>query len=374
MELKILDIKTGREVEKRITELNYSAEELEKGEHEHYMLKEILEQPRALRRALMQEREEIMRISLEILRARQVVITASGTSRHASLIGRYLFSKIANRFCEVVAASEFQYFSESIDKNTLVIAVSQSGETADVLQGVKRARECGARVLSVVNVVGSTLERMSDDVIHINAGPEIAVASTKAFINQLAVFYMLSYAMISKFEEIREKLRLLSVKIEHTIEENKEKLRRLAELTRDKKDFYYIARGINFAVACEGALKLKEISYVHAEGMPAGELKHGTLALIESGTPVVAIAPNDYTFTETLNNVEEARARGAFVIGVSDERSEIFDEHVVIPKVEEIFYPVVATVPLQLFAYYHAALRGLNPDKPRNLAKSVTVK
>ncbi|MFC1948176.1 glutamine--fructose-6-phosphate transaminase (isomerizing) [Chloroflexota bacterium] len=342
--------------------------------HVHYMSKEIYEEPDVIESAIQQDDKELMELALEILRSRQVVIIACGTSRHAGLIGRYLFSNLASKFCEVVMASEFEYFSESIDPNTVVIAISQSGETADVIAGVKMARAKGARVLSMVNVPGSTLTRMSDRVIYLNCGPEMSVAATKTFVAQLAIFYMLTFAMLNQIDKGRELLRVINKQISINLNTNGVKVRQLGNEIREKSDFYFLARGINFAVALEGALKLKEISYIHAEGMPAGELKHGTLALIDEGTPVLVICPKDNTYYDTLSNAMETKARGAFIIGLSDENNEIFDEWIEIPKVDEIFYPLVCVIPLQLLAYHAAVARGKNPDRPRNLAKSVTVK
>lgn len=364
----------GREIEKEFVALGWRPEEASKQGYPFFMLKEIMEQPQASCRTLVQDRGQIMEMALDILRARQVVLTACGTSRYAALIGRYLFSRLAGKFCDVVMGSEFHYFSDSIDKNTLVLAISQSGETADVMEGVRRARENGASVFSLVNVPGSSLARMSHQVLYLNCGPEIGVAATKSFASQLALFYMLAFAMVNRLEEGIDKLRAVFAMIEQNFTENGEKLKALAWQTRHKKDFYYIARGINFAVAAEGALKAKEVAYVHAEGMPAGELKHGTLALIQKGTPVVVICPRDYTFQETLANAAETRARGALVIGVSDEYNPIFHQWINLPRAEDIFYPLVAIVPLQLVAYHLAVARGKDPDKPRNLAKSVTVK
>ena len=364
----------GKPIEKGFTQVDWKWDEATKQGYDFFMMKEIMEEPQAIRCALMQDNRLITEMAMDILRARQVVITACGTSRYAALVGRYLFSKLAGKFCDVIMASEFHYFADSIDKNTLVIAVSQSGETADVIEGVKRARENGATIFSLVNMVGSSLARMSHRVIYLNCGPEIGVAATKSFVSQLAIFYLLAFTMANRLEEGVEKVRAICASIEECFGKNGQRLKRLAQQTKEKNDFYYIARGINFAISAEGALKLKELSYIHAEGMPAGELKHGTLALIEKGTPVVVICPKDYTFDETLANAAETKARGAFVIGVSDERSPIFDEWIEIPQVEEIFYPLVVIVPLQLLAYYLAVARGKDPDRPRNLAKSVTVK
>jgi glucosamine--fructose-6-phosphate aminotransferase (isomerizing) len=281
---------------------------------------------------------------------------------------------MGHTFSEVVMGSEFGYFSDSVTKETVIIAISQSGETADVMDGIRQAKLKGAKIFSIVNVVGSSLARASDKVLNMNCGPEIGVAATKSFTAQLCILYQLAYAMDNNLHEGQEKLRTLSTEIENDLDYYTAFIPALAHKMRDKKDFYFIARGINFAVASEGALKLKEISYVHAEGMSSGELKHGTLALIEAGTPVIAICPTDYTYEDSLANIMEVKARGAYVVGITDAQSQIFNDFIRIPKTEEILYPLVTTIPLQILAYYSALERGLDPDKPRNLAKSVTVK
>ncbi|OYT43404.1 MAG: hypothetical protein B6U88_01110 [Candidatus Aenigmarchaeota archaeon ex4484_56] len=372
MAIKIFDAKTGREIKKEIEYVKFE-ENNEKVEGEHYMLKEILEQPECVIRALEQDDEKLLEAVLDILRSKNVIFTACGTARYAAIIGRYIFSKISKKFAEVIMAHEFKYFMDSVDEDTIVIAISQSGETADTLEGVEKAKEKKAKIISIVNVVNSTLARISDRVFYLNCGPEVAVASTKAFISQLVVLYLLSFAAVNKTQECKNKLRDISKKIEETIQHNIEITKDLSEKLKNRNDFYYIARGIDFAIASEGALKLKEISYIHAEGMPAGELKHGTLSLIEKGTPVVVICPDDYTYDETINNAIEAKSRGGYIIGVSDKKNKIFDIWLKIPKVDEIFYPLVTIIPLQLLAYYLAVARGNNPDKPRHLAKSVTV-
>jgi glucosamine--fructose-6-phosphate aminotransferase (isomerizing) len=354
--------------------ITWELSEAGKGEYDHYMIKEIKEQPIVIRQALMQDTRQLNRMAIDILRAHQVIFVACGTSRFAALIGRYVFSKIGHTFSDVVMASEFGYFSDSVDKNTLVIAVSQSGETADVMDGVKQAKAKGATVYSIVNVEGSSLARMSDKALYLSCGPEIAVAATKSFTAQLCLLYLLAYAMDGRLSEGKEKLLEISSLIEHDLQTNNSEIFAIAEKLKDKRDFYYLARGINFAMAGEGALKLKEVCYVHAEGMPAGELKHGTLALIEEGTPVIAICPTDYTYTDTISNISEAMVRGATVIGISNANQSIFAEWIKIPEVEMIFYPLVTVIPLQLLAYHSAIVRGFDPDKPRNLAKSVTVK
>ena len=364
----------GNKLVKQARKLDQSWAESDKGAYQHFMLKEIMEQAQVLGRIANQDKQQFTEIALDILRARQVIITACGTSRYAALVGRYLFSRVGKKFCDVVMASEFGYFADSVDKNTVVIAVSQSGETADVVEGVKAARAVGAQVISIVNRPNSILTDLSHQVIYLNCGSEIAVAATKSFLSQLAIFYLLSFAMVNSFDQAAARLAELSGEVSKTLDWNKSELIKLSEKLKDKNDAYYIARGINFAIASEAALKLKEISYVHAEGMPAGELKHGTLALIEPGTPVVVICPDDYTFAETLSNAIETKSRGAYIIGVSDRESEVYDSWIKIPKVDELLYPMVAVVPLQLLAYYVAINRGCDPDRPRNLAKSVTVK
>ena len=362
------------EVIKKTELVNWEWKEGNKGDYDYFMIKEIEEQPRAIRQSLLQDERVLMKMAKTLLRARQVVFVACGTSRHAALIGRYAFSKIGHIFSDVVMGSEFGYFSESIDKGTIVIAISQSGETADVLSGVREAKANGATIFSLVNVVGSTLARLSDEVLYSNCGPEIAVAATKSFTAQLCLLYQLAFALDNRLQEGKSKLKELSKVVGSDLDLYSASLPALAYKLRNKTEFYYLARGVNFAVADEGALKLKEIAYVHAEGMPSGELKHGTLALIESGTPIIAICPLDYTYEDSMANLMEAKARGAYIVGVSNAQSNIFDDTIKISSCEEILYPLVTTIPLQIFAYYSAIARGFNPDKPRNLAKSVTVK
>jgi glucosamine--fructose-6-phosphate aminotransferase (isomerizing) len=338
------------------------------------ILKEIMEQPEAFRRATAQDKNLFNQLALDILRADNVIITACGSSRYAAIVGRYLFSEIGGEFCDVIMAPEFHYFSDSVDKNTVVVAVSHGSETADVVKGVEKARERGAKVFSIVNGEGVALSGLSDEVININAGSEIGVTATKSFSNQLAIFYLLAFAMANKFDVGVQKLLQISRELEQHLMYRNANLERLAENLKDRSDFYYIARGINYAIALEGALKLKELSRIHAEGLPAGELKHGTLALVDKNTPVGVICPKDHTFNETLTNAMQAKSRGAYIIGVSDEANDVFDFTIQIPKVEELFYPLVAVIPLQLLAYHLARSQGIDPDTPRNLAESVVGK
>jgi glucosamine--fructose-6-phosphate aminotransferase (isomerizing) len=365
---------SGEKLCKDTININIREQTADKQGYEFYMLKEILEQPQSLENAVAQNKEHFHSIALDILRAGQVIVTACGTSRYAALVGRYLFSKVGRKFCDVVMASEFGYFADSVDKNTVVLAISQSGETADVIEGVKKAKAAGAQIISIINRPMSMLSDLSDRVILLNCGPELCVAATKSFLSQLVVFYLLSYSMVNAFDEAVDTLNNLKGEISQAISWNNRSLEKLCKELKNKRDFYYIARGINFAIASEGALKLKEISYIHAEGMPAGELKHGTLALIEQDTPVVVISPDDYTYRETLSNAIEAKSRGAYIIAISDKENDIYDFWVKIPKVDELLYPIITVIPLQLLAYHMAVRLGYNPDRPRNLAKSVTVK
>lgn len=370
---EFFNLTSGDKIHKEHSVVNWSPEQATKAGHPHFLIKEIYEQPDVLRKALMQDESKLYKVARMINSAPRVCIVACGTSRHAALVGRYAISELSGKYCDVYMASEFQYFVDKLGKDTLVIAVSQSGETADVLNPVRIAKKNGSKVVSIVNVVGSSLDVLSDVSLYLNCGPEISVASTKAFTAQISIFYLIGYTLAYRLPEGLKKLSELSLMIKQVITDNEETVKELAQFLKDKSDMYYLARAINFAVAIEGALKMKEITYIHAEGMPAGELKHGTLALIDKGTPVVAIAPHDFTYEETVNNIHEVKARGGFVIGVTDHINGIFDVNLKIPRVDEILYPLLANIPCQLLAYYTAVARGCDVDKPRNLAKSVTV-
>jgi len=364
----------GRAVMRTAVPVDTTWGEADKEGHDHFMMKEILEQPDALLQTLKQDDHLLMSIAIEILRADNVIFTACGSSRHACLLGRLLFSQVAGKMSDVVMASEFKYFSDSATKHTVVIAVSQSGETADVLDGVRAAKAAGARIISVVNRPSSVLGDESDYVIGLNCGAEIGVAATKSFLCQVAVFYLLAHAMANRLKDGRVALQEAAAHVGNLLKTVNGSLEELMALYADHSDIYFIGRGMSFPLAIEGSLKMKEVSYIHAEGMPSGELKHGSIALIEEGTPVVALCPNDETHESVLSNAMEAKARGAYIIGVSDVESEVFDTWVQVPAVSGIQYPFVVSIPLQLMAYHMAVLRGCNPDRPRNLAKSVTVR
>ncbi|AFL96100.1 glucosamine-fructose-6-phosphate aminotransferase [Thermococcus cleftensis] len=376
-------LETGEPVEKEVREVEWTLEMAEKAGYPHFMLKEIYEQPRAVRDAMHGNVDAVRKAAEEIARYEKVFIVAMGTSYHAGLVGKYLFQRLANRVPIVEDASEFRYeFENVIDEDTLVIAITQSGETADTLAAMKLAKRKGAKVLAIVNVVGSMATRIADLTLYTHAGPEIGVAATKTYTTQLAVLTMLAIELArvlgtaddGYLSSLVDGLSRVPELMEEVLKHDAS-LRELAEGLAGKSDFFYIGRGVSVPTALEGALKLKEISYIHAEGLSAGELKHGPLALLEEGVPVVAIAPSGKTFEKMLGNIEESRARGAFIIGLGDreELGRVSDVLVQMPPMDELLTPIVYAVPLQLLAYHLAVLRGNDPDKPRNLAKSVTV-
>jgi len=315
---------------------------------------------------------------------KNITLIGCGTSWHAGLIGEYLLEEIARIPVEVEYASEFRYRNPVIGPDSLAIVISQSGETADTLAALREARQRGATVLGIVNVVGSTIAREADGGIYLHAGPEIGVASTKAFTSQVAVLVMFTVLMarlrgtlsLIEAREIIAALRKLPEQVERLLGLN-DPIRELAALYKDSTNFLYLGRGYNFPAALEGALKLKEISYIHAEGYPAAEMKHGPIALIDENMPVVVIAPNDAVYSKIVSNVEEVKARGGRIIAVvTDGNHELpgkVDHLITIPETIDLLTPILATVPLQLLAYHIAVMRGCNVDQPRNLAKSVTV-
>ncbi|ASJ02996.1 glutamine--fructose-6-phosphate aminotransferase [Thermococcus profundus] len=379
----VKNLDTGEVVEKQVQEIEWTLEMAEKAGYPHFMLKEIHEQPKAIRDAIHGNRGIISKVAEEIAGYDRVIFVAMGTSYHAALVGKYLFQRLAKRIPIVEEASEFRYeFEDLVDDGTLVIAITQSGETADTLAAMKLAKRKGAKVLAIVNVVGSMATRIADLTLYTHAGPEIGVAATKTYTTQLTVLTMLAIELARKLGtvdpeylgELERGLELVPDLVEDVLT-HEESLRELAEELKDKRDFFYIGRGAGFPTALEGALKLKEISYIHAEGLSAGELKHGPLALLEDGVPVVAINPSGKVFDKMVSNIEEARARGAMIISLSDreELSRVSDVLIKMPEVDELLSSIVYVVPLQILAYHLAVLRGNDPDKPRNLAKSVTV-
>ncbi len=359
-------------VQRTTSSLDWKSQNAELGTYPHYMLKEIMEQPAALRQGLNTVAAEKF---AEKIRGRRVMAIACGTARHSAVIGKHILNKLAGFPMEVMMAHEFVYFVDELDPNVIILAVSQSGETADVMECVRKAKKRGMQVISIVNVPSSTLARQSELVFYTNCGPEIAVASTKAFSNQVLAFYMIGLALAGKLE--KQKIGQIIGLLESKLSYFDIKAREIAGYIKNKQHVYMLGKGVNFPIALEGALKLKEVSYIHAEGMPSGELKHGTLALVEQGTPVVLLCPSDYTYHDSISNGLETKARGAYLIGISDKPHPGFNIWVQLPHLEavdNIFYPLLETIPLQLIAYHTAVALGRDVDKPRNLAKSVTVK
>ncbi|HJN56691.1 MAG: glutamine--fructose-6-phosphate transaminase (isomerizing) [Candidatus Woesearchaeota archaeon] len=383
----------GKTIDKKIHEIKWDSELAEKGGFKHYMLKEIHEQPRAITETLngrvengnVNLSEEINLSEQELRKIKRIVIVACGTSWHAALAGEFMLEELAKIPVEVEYASEFRYRNPIIDEGTLVIAISQSGETADTLAAIREAKEKNAKILSIINVKGSSIERESDSVLYTYAGPEIGVASTKAFTTQLIVLYIFTLFMSGlrktldkeKIKGLIERLRKLPLQMDALLN-NDEEIRKIADIYKSRKNALFLGRGVNFPIALEGALKLKEVSYIHAEGYPAAEMKHGPIALIDREMPVVFVAPKDiYTYKKVLGNIEEVKARGgiAIVIATEDDKEikKKADHVIYIPKNLYTLSSILAVIPLQLLAYYVAVDRGLDPDKPRNLSKSVTV-
>ncbi|UCC43540.1 MAG: glutamine--fructose-6-phosphate transaminase (isomerizing) [Candidatus Zixiibacteriota bacterium] len=376
----------------QIQEISWSLDQIEKSGYDHFMLKEIHEQPSTLRNAIrgrLSHDDGIARLNglnlhaEELRRIRRVIITACGTSWHAALIGKYLIEEAARIPVEVEYASEFRYRSPIIDDSTVLFAVSQSGETADTLAAMREAGQRGCTVLGIVNVVGSTIARESDGGVYIHAGPEIGVASTKAFTSQVMVLTMISSLLcrmrqcsVQQGRELIQGIEKIPQQVEQILS-TEQVIKDIASIYYRVDNFLYLGRGINFPVALEGALKLKEISYIHAEGYPAAEMKHGPIALIDENMPVVVIALKDPVYDKVMSNIAEVRARNGKIIAIATEGdTEIAERvnHVIyIPHTLRQLTPLLSVIPLQLLAYHIAVLRGCHVDQPRNLAKSVTV-
>ncbi|HTY00117.1 MAG TPA: glutamine--fructose-6-phosphate transaminase (isomerizing) [Bacteroidota bacterium] len=379
-------------VEKEIEEITFELAQIERGGFDHFMLKEIHEQPETIRNAmrgrLNPEEAEVTLGGLrdvhdKLINARRVILVACGTSWHAGLVGEYMLEEIAKIPTEVEYASEFRYRHPVIKPDDVVFCISQSGETADTLAAMREAKAKGATVLGIVNVVGSSIARESDGGVYIHAGPEIGVASTKAFTSQLTVLSLITVMLARARGMSKADARVLTEEIANLPEKvaqvlkNVETVKAVANEFRDIQNFLYLGRGANFPVALEGALKLKEISYIHAEGYPAAEMKHGPIALIDDHMPVVFVVPKDAIYEKVLSNIQEVRARKGRVIAIANEDDTEIDklaEFVIrVPRTYGFFGPIVNVIPLQLMAYYMAVARGCNVDQPRNLAKSVTV-
>lgn len=383
----------GTPISKKVFEVNWNAEAAEKGGFEHFMLKEIYEQPKALRDTMTSRLDaeaktigfpELNWTAEELREINKIFIVACGTAYHAGIVGKYYLEQLARVPVEVDIASEFRYRDPLVDGNSLTIVISQSGETSDTLAALREAKRLGSRTLAVTNVVGSSIAREADQVVYTYAGPEIAVASTKAYTTQLLAMLMLAIYVgrlrgsmsAEREQELVQGLTFVPEQI-HKMLENVDQIKVFAREYGSSEDAFFLGRSLDYAVALEGALKLKEISYIHAEAYAAGELKHGTLALIVSGVPVIVLATQMDVYDKTVSNLQEVKAREAVVIAIGfegDTSLEKYADHVIyIPRTDKYLAPLMAVLPLQLLAYYAALTRGCDVDKPRNLAKSVTV-
>lgn len=363
---------SGEQKIRESVKVAWEASDISRKDFSHFTLKEIHEQQNTIRQSLNQN-TNILNDFCDILgNSNKIYIVASGTSLHAGFIAKQLLARVVKIPSEVVIASEFISYADLIDSDSVILAISQSGETADVLDAIRTAKGRRGKIISIVNTPGSSLTRESDQVLFLNCGPEIGVAATKSFTSQLAIIYQLVLILSGQTQDIAELTNISNLVPELLSKE--EEVSKICDTFASNTDFYFVGRGLNFPIALEGALKLKELAYVHAEGLAAGELKHGTLALIEEGTPVIVLNPDDETYYETLNNASEMKARGAKIIGISNKPNPIYDYHLQIPTVDRIFYSILEVIILQFLAYYGAISRHHNPDYPRNLAKSVTVK
>jgi glutamine---fructose-6-phosphate transaminase (isomerizing) len=361
----------GKPVKHQVTKVSKEFADAYKGDYAHFTLKEISEQPETILRAGEKTQLAIEQTADFIKHAKTVYITGSGTSYNAALVAKYLMSKYAKIKIETIISSELSTLPESIESNSIFIAVSQSGESADVLEAVNIAKKSNAKILAIANHKNSALVHESSLYLGMNCGPEIGVAATKSFTSQLAIIYKITDKLCGgtlglDFKDISNSIsKILS---------NHSKIQAIAKELKNVTDIYVLGRGIHHPIATEAALKLKEIPYIHAEGIPGGELKHGPLALMDSNVYVIIINPNDSTYTDTLTSASEIKARGAKIIGISDKKSDVYDYWIEIPNIKEAMFPMIEIIPIQLLAYYAAVEKDTDPDYPRNLAKSVTVK
>ena len=359
----------GTSVKYQVTKVSKEFADVYKGDFAHYTLKEISEQPDTILRAV--DNNQIEEFVDNIKQAKNLYITGSGTSYNAAEITKYLMSKFAKIKINTLISSELPFSPNEIEPNSTLITISQSGESADVLEAVKIAKESNAKILSIVNLLNSSLSQQSSLAIGLNCGPEIGVAATKSFTSQLSILYKICDQLCNGC--INPDWEKVSSAISQILSNNS-KIKEIAKSLKDVSDIYVLGRGIHLPIAKEAALKLKELTYIHAEGIPAGELKHGPLALMDSNVYVIIINPNDSTYNDTLNSANQIKARGAKIIGISDKKSNVYDYWIDIPSIDEALYPLIEIVSIQLLSYYSALEKKTDPDYPRNLAKSVTVK
>ena len=381
-----------KEIQKEVHEITMTLEEIDKGGYPHFMLKEIMEQPETVRNSIRGrivldqgtvKLGGLIDVVDSLVEKKRIIITACGTSWHSGLVGEYMIEQFCRIPTEVEYASEFRYRNPIVSKDDAIFFISQSGETADTLAALREAKMKGALVLGICNVVGSSIARETNAGVYTHAGPEIGVASTKAFTSQLVVLALITLLIARRKnlsqvdgKNLAEELLKIPEKIESILKLN-DKIEQIAEKFKDSSNFLYLGRGYNFPVALEGALKLKEISYIHAEGYPAAEMKHGPIALIDENMPAIFIAPKDSTYDKIVSNIQEVKARGGKIIAIAneddDEIDNLVDHSIKIPQTIRMLMPILTVIPLQLLAYHIAVKKGLNVDQPRNLAKSVTV-
>lgn len=372
--INFYDIKSGREIKRRLIKVDLKPEAAEKGDFSHFMIKEIMEQKETIRRAVSQDNKEIKKIANMVRGAYGTFSVACGTAGYASMVGEYLFSKIAGKHINFSVASEFASYVPFLTSKTLMLVTSQSGETADVLEAIDAAKQKKVKIVSLVNVKASSIAKKSDHTFYIKAGPEQAVASTKAATSQIALHTLLAYACAGQLREGKRLLVDTAGQVNEMLNPRYDQhILKLARMIQKSDHLYVIGRGLMYPVALEIALKIKEVSYIHADGLPAGELKHGTIALISKGVPCITVVANDENHDSILSNAQEVKARGGYIIGIASEPQSVFDYYIHVPDVGNAA-PIASIIPGQILAYHLAVLRGCNPDKPRNLAKSVTVK
>ncbi len=368
---KLLAVSKNKKPSLLFTRLDVPKQLLSLGSYPHFMIKEIMEQPKVIENILTTQKQNIKNLAELVKKAYGTYLIGCGTAAYAALAGTYILSKIAKRHVNFSIGSEFEYLIDFLKDTSLVLALSQSGETIDTISAVKAAKEKGAQVVSITNVLGSTLYRISDYKLLLGAGPEKAVCSTKAFVAKIVVLYLLSYSLKNQYETGASHLKKAVVETHKLLDS--EQVKKLTQTLKNKKHIFILGRGVSYPAALESALKIKEVSYIHAEGFAGGELKHGVIALIEKGSPVIVYNPDDETYADTLSSANEVKARGAYVIGISSIPNSVFDEFIEVKNCGDatiIPHVVVA----QLLGYYLAVALGYDPDKPRNLAKSVTVK
>ncbi|MDP2720723.1 MAG: glutamine--fructose-6-phosphate transaminase (isomerizing) [bacterium] len=372
--IQVFSLENGKKVASKIQTLQGEVADTLPGEYAHFMLKEINEQPKVIRSVVEVLTDSAVDMAREIKAARGTFFIASGTAFHACLAGTYLFSKIAGHHVNTSVASEFNYLEDFLNPKSLVIALSQSGETIDVVEPLNRAAKKGAKIAAVVNNLGSTIYRMGDIKVLLGAGPEIAVASTKAYVAKIAFLLLVAYSLVGKTSTAKRLLRQSANEIERLLRKSDlEKIKKTAKFLAKAEHIYTIGRGLSYSTALESALKIKEVSYIHTEGLAGGELKHGTIALVSRGTPCLVYAPSDETYEAIISNATEIKSRGGFIIGIGSKKADVFDEWIEVKDTGDASL-ISMVVPAQLLAYYLALEKGADPDKPRNLAKSVTVK